>query len=117
VLDGDGRVSGLELATARPRFTRNASSSDFEVSRSPAGAPVVVMPGVAEGPGRRAGCCSAFDPGLPGVRALAAELVAGLRARRSPTLTVSHPRSMPVANRDCREIAASLRQRRQVSTQ
>lgn len=56
VLDGNGRVSGLELATARPRFGLNTSAFDLEVTRSPTGAPRVVVPGVS---------IAAFDPQGP----------------------------------------------------
>src|SRR5262249_5795353 len=56
VLDGNGRVSGLELATARPRFGLNTSAFDFAVTRSPTGAPRVVVPGAL---------LAAFDPQGP----------------------------------------------------
>jgi hypothetical protein len=56
VLDGNGRVSGLELATARPRFALNTAAFDFAVTRSPTGAPRVVVPGPL---------LAAFDPQGP----------------------------------------------------
>jgi outer membrane protein assembly factor BamB len=44
VIDGNGRITALDPATARPRFSVNAGARDVAIVRAPGGAPRLVVP-------------------------------------------------------------------------